>query len=378
MHHDMNDVASLRPDLSCPRCSAALEQQGQAWRCASCRRDWPGRGGVPRLTQTPIYWGEVPQAEMRECLEIGRSDGWEIAVARVAKKHGEALGAYLTDPRRINWYYACPGSPRDVLDLGAGWGTISANLSPLVRKVVALEGVAERVDFVALRCQQDGLENVFPVEADFTAPPFPPRSFDLIVSNGVLEWVGLQNDSDDPRELQKQFLSRLLDLLVPGGWLYVGVENRLAYSNFLGAMDHSGLPFTALMPRVMADGATRLARRIGYGRDYRTQMGQSGYRTYTYTRRGFKKLMQESGFGRVVTYAALLSYNDPRYLVPVAATGANAVWGRFLDRWAQPRSLKQRVALAGARAGVHAKMARLVEAVVPAFCIFAQRPDEPT
>ncbi len=372
----MNDVASLKPNLLCPRCSEVLEETDQAWRCAGCASDWPAREGIPRLIQTPIYWGEVSQTEMRECLDVARSDGWKAAVAGVREKHGEGLGAYLTDPRRVNWFYACPGSPQDVLDLGAGWGTISANLAPLVGKVVALEGVAERVDFVALRCRQEGLTNVYPVEADFVSPPFPARSFDLIVANGVLEWVGLQNDSDDPRDLQRRFLARLCELLVPGGWLYVGVENRLAYSNFLGAIDHSGLPFTALMPRIVADGVTRIARRVGYGREYRTQMGQSGYRTYTYTRRGLGKLMRESGFGRLVCYAALTSYNDPRYLVPVGAAGANAVWGRFLDRWAQPRSLKQRVALAGARAGAHARMARLVEAVVPAFCLFAQKPEQ--
>jgi hypothetical protein len=93
--------------------------------------------------------------------------------------------------------------------------------------------------------------------------------------------------------------------LRPGGYLYVGIENRMALGYFLGYPDpHCSLPFVTVLPRLLAHW-------------YARRKGLRGYRSYLYSSRGYRKLLRESGFSDVEMYLALPSYNHPRYLIPI-------------------------------------------------------------
>ena len=95
-------------------------------------------------------------------------------------------------------------------------------------------------------------------------------------------------------------------MLRPGGYLYVGIENRLPISYYLGAPDpHCELPFVTVLPRPMANW---YARRRGH---------REGYRNYLYSHRGYRKLLRKAGFARTEFYLAVPSYNVPRYYVPL-------------------------------------------------------------
>lgn len=85
--------------------------------------------------------------------------------------------------------------------------------------------------------------------------------------------------------------------------VYVGIENRFGYLYFLGTRDHSGLRYTSLMPR-------RLATLITQFRKHRP------YRFYTYSYRGYRKLMLRAGFKPPRIYIAVPNYRDPRFIVP--------------------------------------------------------------
>lgn len=369
----MDSKIELSERLACPGCKETLARTVGLLSCMRCGKDWPIVDRIPRFNDQPYYWGEIPQPDMVRCLQIAETSGWRTAITDVSLPISPDLQRYIIDDRRVNWFYLLENDVVDVLDLGAGWGTITAHLAPHVRSVVALEAVPERVEFLALRCRQDSLDNVFPIQSDFHAVPFKDSSFDLIVANGVLEWVALVDEVASPRQLQRRFLEKMFWLLRPGGRIYIGIENRFAYSNFLGARDHSGLSFTALLPRAMADLVTRSLRRLQLGAGYRTDVGQAGYRTYTYSLSGYAKLLREAGFTHVEPYAALPSYNDPRYLVSLATGDRSAIWQHFVQSWAQPKSAKQQALLSAANLAARLKLCVLIEAVVPAYSIFAQR-----
>ena len=72
--------------------------------------------------------------------------------------------------------------------------------------------------------------------------PFPDDFFDLVVCNGVLEWIGVINDTVEPREAQIAFLQEVKRVLSRRGCLYVGIENRFGLPFFLGALDDKRPP----------------------------------------------------------------------------------------------------------------------------------------
>ena len=258
---------------------------------------------IPPLTP---YWGEITQDQMQAVLENARGQGWRVALRSV----DPAWQDNVMKPDRAAFQDVLPvpdGS--DILDVGAGLGCLSMELSRH-HQVVALEGVSERARFIDLRRQQDGLSNLCVVNADLNTTRFDAGQFDVIIVNGVLEWVGLFDTSLSPGAAQVRFLERLRHALKPGGYIYVGIENRIGWNQLRGAQDHSGLRYTSLVPRFVADFICR--RHVHYRSD-----NNLGYRTFTYTHRGYRRLFRQAGLQIQTTWIAPLGYNLPVYLIPL-------------------------------------------------------------
>jgi 2-polyprenyl-3-methyl-5-hydroxy-6-metoxy-1,4-benzoquinol methylase len=210
-----------------------------------------------------------------------------------------ARARYIRDFFRADWRFLFP-MQRDwrILDVGAGWGSLSAALSVLCAQVVALESAFERVRFIQIRAEEDGLEKVLPVHGDLSRPPLPEGSFDLVAMNGVVEWLGWADPAQPVHRVQRDLLGRACRLLKPGGWLYVGIENRFGISYWLGAMDHSYLRYTSLLPRPLAHLVTTYFR------------GHS-YRTYTYSPFGYRRLLSQAGFKDIRFFGVMPTYSRP-------------------------------------------------------------------
>jgi hypothetical protein len=104
-------------------------------------------------------------------------------------------------------------------------------------------------------------------------------------------------------------------LLKDNGVLLVGIENRFGVGFFLGHNDHSGIPYTSLVPRPVATFMLRRSSRT----HYRTQLNpRKQYRTYTYSENGYRELLSEAGFAETLSYWADPGYNQPYHLVPFA------------------------------------------------------------
>jgi SAM-dependent methyltransferase len=250
------------------------------------------------MKATNRYWGKIPEAELQKALALIDAEGWAAFEERFAGKLD-----FTTEENRADWRFFVPlGRNSVVLDAGAGLGRISIPLARVAEKVVACDASAVRMRFLKKLAEARGLNNIETVSADIFDLPFKEESFDLIVMNGVLEWVGKTDAYDNPREAQIASLKICKKLLKKGGYLYVGIENRFALA-YLRGVDHSGLRFTSYMPRWLANAYTKL--RTG-----------KKYDTYTYTMSGYKKLFAEGGFERPEFYLVHPGYNLPRMLIP--------------------------------------------------------------
>ena len=297
--------------LACPHCDRSLPHDG-TFTCKECRYTWKEIDGIPAFAASDYYWGEIPEKEMVQLNELARKTGWKKALVEKVAKAYPGIYDYMTDEARADFRFILPLLPHSkVLDVGAGFGTISFGLQPHCGWITAVELIAERAKFIETRRAQERLDNMEVAIASGLALPFAPETFDFIIVNGYLEWVGLVEQSENPRVLQKRFLEQLHRLLKPGGAVYIGIENRFGFDNFLGEKDHSGLRYTSLMPRWMAD----LCCRYYLKQPYRVSRVYNNYRTYTYGKVGYRKLLEESGFTGSQFFMPVPGYNRPVELV---------------------------------------------------------------
>lgn len=244
------------------------------------------------------YWGKIPEAELEKALNIIDSEGWAVFTDKFKDKLD-----FTTEENRADWRFFVPiGHNSVVLDAGAGLGRISIPLARVVKKVFAFDQSLLRMKFLKIRAEKEGLKNIEVCVANIFNLPFQKESFDLIVMNGLLEWVGKTDLYHDPREAQIACLKICRGLLKKGGFLYVGIENRFAAA-YLRGIDHSRLRFTSYLPRWLANRYTLF--RTGHK-----------YDTYTYNISGYRKLLNEGGFANPSFYLVYPGYNLPRIIIP--------------------------------------------------------------
>jgi SAM-dependent methyltransferase len=351
--------------LKCLTCGGQLQVSRESCVCPACQTTWPVTGDIPRFFQVPdYYWGEVERSQAQELLAAARTGSWVEAVEeRFPPGHEMLIG--LLDLQRASWATMLGLNERSVaLDVGSGYGAITHSLSRLVGEVYSVEAIPERIGFTSERLRQEGIANVRLIQASATDLPFLSNSFDLVVTNGVLEWVGEWDLTGDARSVQVRFLRSLNEFLKEDGVLVIGIENRIGYNLFLGSNDHSGIPYTSLVPRRIAS----LMQRLSSARHHRTKLNaKKEYRTYTYSERGYRKLLADAGFESVSCFWADPGYNQPYHLIPLSRPQWVQAYFNDLAEHPSPaprrswrRALKRAIA-----------SSRLVPLTVPEFVLLA-------
>jgi len=279
--------------------------------------------------------GTLPEPELESLLgEMRRGTPWQEALERLQLPTLSGKRHWFTDLAKAQFYLGLPtpGHYR-ALDVGAGSGVIAAGMAAGgYQHVVALEHDAGWCEFMRRRYAEDRVGPVEVVQGSAVPTfPFDEASFDLVVVNGVLEWVPEAAPGTPPGRVQLEFLREARRILRPGGAIGIGIENRLFLGNLKGYGPHGEPPFAVLMPRRLADLYTRRRRGLPY-------------RTWIYSWWGYRSLLRKAGFHDVRVMAVLPDYHTPRRVVPVSDSAA-AREGFHVTRASRRLALK---ALAGA------------------------------
>ncbi len=212
-----------------------------------------------------------------------------------------------------------------ILDAGCMWGGLTIPAAQFHREVYAVDKTVETLEFLKIRAKQMGVKNIYPFAASLKSLPFPNNFFNHIILNGVLEWVGLDEDvilekhwkgkrsekqlySKTPKEMQIDVLKELHRVLRPEGSLYIAIENRYGIQYFLTCPDdHNNVRFVTFLPRFLANKISKFA-------------GKGEYRTYIYSPGQLANLLKEGGFKTNSMYGVFPHYIKIKKAFPLSMT----------------------------------------------------------
>ncbi len=86
----------------------------------------------------------------------------------------------------------------------------------------------------------------------FLRLPFPDASVDIVLLNGVLEWMGAAVINVSPARIQLEALKEIRRVLKPEGVIYIGIENRYSEST-CGAKEYTGASFCRFTARIITN-----------------------------------------------------------------------------------------------------------------------------
>jgi ubiquinone/menaquinone biosynthesis C-methylase UbiE len=188
-----------------------------------------------------------------------------------------------------------------VLDLGCGQGEIAAALSASRARLTATDLSLSALKRARQRLQSAPEPPLLCANSALDLP-FPTSQFDLVLLNGVLEWVGKAAPDKDPEACQLQALKEVYRILHQGGWLYLAIENRY-YPNWILQDPHVKLPLLAVLPRRLAN--------VGH-----RWLAGHPYVTYIHSYRKLRSLIQKAGFTEIQVHIPLFHYRWPLKVVP--------------------------------------------------------------
>lgn len=264
------------------------------------------------------YWSNIDRDDNKKLI----SQLQNRSAKEVIQNNNPELYDVIFSPRREAGLELLELSGDEtVIDIGCMWGALTVPLSKRARHVIGVEQTRESLELLRARLRDEDITNVTLINQDAKSFPALPDHLkaDVIIVNGVLEWlpevdqvelkryigkrnVGHEENLSSPGDMQKEFLKLVFSNLKVGGRLYLAIENRYDYKMFLGLADpHNGLLFTTLLPRGLAN----LVSQLRLGRPYRN---------WIYSRTELEKILKETGFPSVSTYVAYPDYRFPEYI----------------------------------------------------------------
>lgn len=333
------DTEIYKSLFACPRClNDCLLQEYGKFICHKCDCSYEIIEGIPvfRDNKAQFYWG-LKQEKMEKMLNDVSTIGWHDAMMRLLDnlpmKEAEIVWSRTLGPRRMAMNMLLPlHKEAKILDIGSGWGVISMNLARYCKSVVAMDQMMHHLKWLEAAAKEFGVNNISLVNGGDTLHlPFPSGSFDIVILNGVFEWVA-SNTTGNPKAVQQRFLKEVARVLNPEGIVYIGIENRLNYKYFLGYPEgHINMRFGALLPRPL----TRL---------YLKLRRNQPFREYTYSLFGYKKLLRKAGLNKRMFYVSWPHYSSAGFMTPIKYNNEMKHWhvetehpaGNFLGFYFSP------------------------------------------
>lgn len=302
----------------CPRCESDLQRGGGGLECGSGHR-YPVRGAVPVFLARSDGEGAPTEERLTRLNQAAREHGWREALDIAFSDEPEHV-RYVTDESRLQLLDLLPlDATSTVLEVGCSLGQVTEHLARRVDGLCALEVVPEQAEFAALRCRQEGLENVqVACAGDDCRIPFPSNAFDVVVLNLVLEWCG-QRGTEAFASSQQRMLRECSRVLRPGGHLFVATKNRFSIHLLVGGQDEhtDNLRFGSAAPRWLLRVLSRACGRPPKGR--------------LYSLRELRRALRAAGFDEMDLYWAIPHPRYPACHVPFERNAINAARRRLAE-----------------------------------------------
>lgn len=250
-----------------------------------------------------LYWNIVSEDDMKQMLKIAKKDYKKAVesmnISNYTKDYILNIGQRAKIVNLIK--KSTDLKKAKILDLGAGYGAISMELAKTFDTTSA-DVNKYTLQFIKHRAKQEKLKiKIKEIENAAFGLPFKDNSYDIILMNGVLEWVASEL-TQDPKKIQKEVLKEVRRILKPNGLFVLAIENRIAWDWIKGKTSHIPIKYIDLVPRFLAN-LISLNKR-----------GKK-FKEYIYTKRGYKKLLKSTGFNHLEIFAAIPTYQKPKKII---------------------------------------------------------------
>ena len=315
-----NKLKDINKNLVCPFCYNPLVLQKEQLFCNSCKKVYQIIDGIPNFCQKDEYWCNVSRETMQKLnIKAQESGDWYTTARKLIPEYLDHVEAF----DRADAQFLLPTTSNSrILDAGSMWGGLTIPVAQYCGEIFAVDKTIETLSLLRIRAEQMGFKNIHVVASSLQHLPFPDDYFDMVILNGVLEWVAFdqevvlekhwgkkRNDSTtyskNPRQVQIDVLRELRRVLKPSGYLYLAIENSIGYQYLAGYPDdHMNLKYVSFLPRFIANAITKWKLNCEY-------------RTYTYSLSGYHSLLKESGFCGAKFYGAFPHYIAPSEIIPL-------------------------------------------------------------
>jgi SAM-dependent methyltransferase len=180
-----------------------------------CHLSFPLIEGIPVFAECwDSAFGIMAPSEVKDLVRFCKAKGWDKGVAaflgRKSVSEADSWAGYLSPETRAAGRLLLPSNPgARVLDLGCGIGPLSINFARHAKEVVGVDRGLAQLLLLSLRAREAGIGNLRLICAgDRKRLPFPEKSFDVVLLNGVLELVASTRKSGSPRSHRGIFCSR--------------------------------------------------------------------------------------------------------------------------------------------------------------------------
>lgn len=246
--------------------------------------------------------GTITKAEWYKLLNSIKKKNWRTSLEEISATGLNRRKRWFTSTSKALFYKNLKLKNKErFLDIGAGSGVISAELGKQFKTGISLDFSENTTQFMKERFRQDNIKNIRIVRGDGLLLPFNSNAFNLVIVNGVLEWIADRPDKRKCIVIQRVFLKEIRRCLSGNGKIAIAIENRWSLGFLFGQSPHGEPPFVALLPRLLARFITRIVQK-------------KDYKNYIYTYFGYKRLLKRAGYKRIKIYIAIPNYYNPHYI----------------------------------------------------------------